>query len=297
MDIRDRDGLSAAFRKWQPEVVFHLAAQALVRESYVTPFETFDVNMMGTAAVLEAARSVGSTRAVIVVTSDKCYENTGKGALAFREEDPLGGSDPYSASKAGAEIVAQAYRRSFLQGLGIGLATVRAGNVIGGGDWARDRIVPDIVRAHAQGEAVSVRNPGYTRPWQFVLEPLYGYLMLGTRLGNPDLRGHGFDSAWNFGPSARSSRPVRDLVEAFLAEYGSGSWKDCSGGSESMPEAAALRLAWDKAYTLLGWWPALDFQASVVWTSRWYKAHASGEDAGRLCHKTIKAYMDLRNSD
>ncbi len=219
-DVRDRDRLVAEVQVARPSVIFHLAAQAIVRRAYADPHETFETNIMGTVNILEAARACPSVRAVVIVTSDKCYENHELDA-PFRETDAMGGRDPYSASKGCAELVTAAYRDSFF-GDGVGLASVRAGNVIGGGDWAADRIVPDCVRALTAGEPVTVRNPDAVRPWQHVLEPLSGYLQLGARLARDGRR---FAGPWNFGPAAQADeRSVRWVVERFIDDWGSGSW-------------------------------------------------------------------------
>src|SRR5450759_1830773 len=219
-DLRDRDRLVAEVQAAQPSVIFHLAAQALVRRAYAEPRETFETNVMGTVNVLEAARACPSARAVVVVTSDKCYQNLESGR-PFRETDAMGGRDPYSASKGCAELVTAAYRESYFAG-GAAVASARAGNVMGGGDWAADRIVPDCVRALAAGEPIVVRKPDAVRPWQHGLEPRSGDLWLAALM----LRdGHRYDGAWNFGPTDQDgARPVRWLIERFLEEWGSGSW-------------------------------------------------------------------------
>ena len=219
-DVRDRSRLAAEVVAAQPSVIFHLAAQAIVRRAYAEPAETFETNVMGTVNVLEAARACPSVRAVVIVTSDKCYQNH-EADQAFRETDPMGGRDPYSASKGCAELVTAAYRDSFFAD-GAAVASVRAGNVIGGGDWAADRLIPDAARALAGGDAVIVRNPDAIRPWQHVLEPLSGYLELGARLLEAGQR---FAGAWNFGPTdAGEDREVRWVVDRFLAAWGHGTW-------------------------------------------------------------------------
>ncbi len=285
-DVRDMDRLARAMDEARPEIVFHLAAQAIVRRGYDDPKATFDINAGGTVNALEAARQSESVRAVVVVTSDKCYENV-ESAHAYRESDALGGHDPYSASKGTAEIVASAYARSFFETRGVGLATARAGNVIGGGDWAPDRIVPDAVRALAAGQPIAVRHPGAVRPWQHVLEPLSGYLLLGARLfEGGDARG-----AWNFGPETASCCSVRELVETFLRHYGSGTWTDVSDRqSRERHEARLLSLSWDKARERLGWRPQWDLDTAVRRTSVWYRGVADGADARALCLDDIRAY-------
>ena len=290
-DLLDAAGLDSVVAGARPEVIFHLAAQALVRRSHAEPRYTFAVNAGGTVHLLEAARRCPSVRAVVVVTSDKCYDNSGEGR-PFEESDPLGGADPYSASKACAEIASAAYRASFLEQAGVGLATGRAGNVVGGGDWATDRLIPDAVRALSRGEAVPVRNPGHVRPWQHVLEPLLGYLVVGAGL----LRAAGDDAdpgrlagAYNFGPPAASCRAVREVVEAFLQSHGSGTWDDLSA-APAPREAELLSLSWDKAREALGWRPRWNFEQTMDRTARWYRALADGGDARQLCRADMDAY-------
>lgn len=279
-DVRDLAFVRSVVAASRPHVVFHLAAQPIVRASYEDPVGTFATNIMGTAHVLEAVRAEGRPCAVVVVTSDKCYENVGW-EHGYRETDPLGGHDPYSASKACAELVAQSYRRSFfppdrLAAHGVAVATARAGNVIGPGDWARDRIVPDIVRSLFAGEAVRVRSPRATRPWQHVLDALSGYLLLGERLRGADAA-H-LCEGWNFGPSVDANRPVRDLVTAAIDALGAGSWEDVSGGA-APHEAHALHLSTDKAALRLGWRPAWGFREAVARTCAGYRALAADTSA------------------
>lgn len=287
-DVCDYPFLAGTVRSRSPEIIFHLAAQPLVRASYDRPKETFDVNIGGVVNLLEAARACPSLKAIVVITSDKCYQNR-EWPHAYRETDKLGGHDPYSASKAAAEMVCRAYRRSFFEASGVGLATCRAGNVIGGGDWAADRIIPDAVRALQDGRAVPVRNPNSTRPWQHVLEPLYGYLLLGAKL----LEDHGYSGEWNFGPPHESNRTVKDLVETFLSGYGKGSWEDQSSKQTEAPhEARFLALAWDKAFRLLGWGPIWDFEEAVYRTGSWYDKCSDGVPAARLCNQEIRDYFE-----
>lgn len=273
-DIRDARALTEAVLAAQPDFVFHLAAQALVRHSYAEPVDTFEVNALGTVRLLEAVRATGLACPVIVVTSDKCYENRGW-EWGYRENDPLGGHDVYSMSKAATELVVQSWRRCFFQTdtrLGL-LATVRAGNVIGGGDYAADRIVPDCVRALLAGQPVPVRNPHATRPWQHVLDCLSGYLWLGARLAAPEREARLAD-AINFGPDARSNQPVAALVTELLRHW-PGEWRD-----ESRPgaphEASFLHLDTDRAAQWLGWHPAWSFADAVRETARWYHARHVG---------------------
>jgi CDP-glucose 4,6-dehydratase len=274
-DVRDAARLLAAMQQVAPDVVVHLAAQALVRPSYLLPRDTFEVNVIGTVGVLEAVRQLGRPCAVIVVTSDKCYENA-EHPWGYREIDPLGGADPYSASKGAAEIAVAAYRRSFFApehwaGHGVQLASVRAGNVIGGGDWATDRIVADLARSLSADRAASVRNPRSVRPWQHVLEPLSGYLLLAARMldtpGDPR-----FSSAWNFGPSSLENVTVGELADLFVAAWGGGSWVDESHGHHPA-EARTLRLCIDKTISDLGWRPRWAVREAVARSARWYKTH------------------------
>ncbi len=271
-DIRDAGAVRAALDEARPDVVLHLAAQALVRPSYAAPRETFDVNVIGTACLLDAVRELGRPCAVVVVTSDKCYENREQ-VWGYREGDPVGGFDPYSASKGAVELLAAAYRRSFFHPDRVGqhhvkLATARAGNVIGGGDWGQDRIVTDIVRWLGRGESVPVRNPGAVRPWQHVLEPLSGYLRLAAAmLGSDDPKWCG---AWNFGPRPDDETTVRALVERFCAVWGNGRWHDASRPDQPH-EAGVLRLSIDKAVAELGWRPRWSLDEAVGHTAAWYR--------------------------
>lgn len=271
-DIRDSDQLRTAMQSVQPDVVFHLAAQSLVRESYASPRETFDVNVVGTASLLDEIRLLGRQCAVVVVTSDKCYENREQ-KEGYRETDPMGGYDPYSASKGAAELLVAAYRQSYfnptrLNEHGVRLASARAGNVIGGGDWASDRIVPDMVKHWANGEAVPVRNPGAIRPWQHVLEPLSGYIALAARLLESD--DPGACDAWNFGPRAEDEASVRELVEEFRVAWQGGAWEDASDPAQPH-EAGILRLNIEKAISSLHWQPRWGLSETVKRTAGWYR--------------------------
>ncbi len=280
-DIRDRAALAAALSEVRPDVVIHLAAQSLVLPSYGDPLGTIATNVVGTANVLDCLRELGRPCAVVVVTSDKCYENRGW-PYGYRETDPLGGHDVYSMSKAAAELVTASYRRSFFGDGAIRVASARAGNVIGGGDWADGRLVPDCVRALSQGEPILVRNPAYVRPWQHVLEPLSGYLLLAGRLleGRTD-----FCDAWNFGPSVEDARSVEELVEAVIRQWGGGRW--VADGSAQTHEQTTLRIAADKARALLGWSPRWSFAAAVEHTVAWYRAEATGATADDLRALTL----------
>ena len=270
-DIRDENALHAALLESRPDVIFHLAAQSVVRKSYRIPRETFDVNVMGMACLLDGVMQLEDPCAVVAVTSDKCYENREQ-VWGYRESDPLGESDPYGASKGAAEIVVRSYRRSFfpperLSEHGVKLATGRAGNVIGGGDWTSDALIVDIVRALSSGEPVEIRNPKALRPWQHVLQALSGYLTLGHRLlesDRPELC-----SGWNFGPLPGNELPVRQIVEMFLSQWGEGSWIDAGNPAEPH-ESTILRLAIDKAIWRLGWSPRWSVDDVLVKTAQWY---------------------------
>lgn len=295
-DVRDPARLAAVVAEARPEVVLHLAAQPLVRRSYEAPLETLDTNVMGTAHLLEAVRAAGRPCAVVVVTSDKCYENR-EWLWGYREDEALGGHDVYSMSKGAAELVTASWRRSFfpparLSGHGVALASARAGNVVGGGDWARDRIVPDAIAALAAGRAIPVRNPHGVRPWQHVLEPLGGYLTLGARLLGPHAAAHA--EAWNFGPRPEDARPVRDVVEALIAAWGSGRWDDRHDPA-APHEAGLLRLSIDKATARLGWAPRWPFEETFRRTVEWYRAfHAGAAEAelAALCLRQIHEYLE-----
>ncbi len=292
-DIRDCVQLHAAMRACSPDVVFHLAAQPLVRQSYRDPLHTLGVNVMGTASLLEAVRELRHPCVVVVITSDKCYENNGPGE-PHEESDPLGGHDPYSASKAAAEIIAASYRQSFfppddLARHGVKLATVRAGNVIGGGDWAADRIVPDMVRALSSNTAVAVRNPSSVRPWQHVLEPLCGYLLLASRmLASDDPR---WLSGWNFGPPARAEVAVREVVDLFCQRWGSVRWQDMSS-VDAPYEDHMLRLSTQKAAKELGWQSRWNLGKAIERTCRWYQSFYAQPERStyELCAEDIADY-------
>jgi CDP-glucose 4,6-dehydratase len=274
-DVRDFGGVSAALTAASPEVVIHMAAQPLVRRSYVAPRETYETNVMGTVNVLEAVRRLGSVRAVVVVSSDKCYENRGADAAGFSEDSRLGGHDPYSSSKACTELVAEAYRRSFFEDPeGVRLASARAGNVIGGGDWAEDRLLPDLIGAATEKRTVLVRNPGYVRPWQHVLNPLSGYLLLAQELS----RSADYAGAWNFGPPSEEEVTVATIVQR-VSELWPGGLEWETSDALAVPEAAALRLDSSKAERLLGWSPPLGLDAALGATVRWFRDLREGADA------------------
>ena len=283
-DLRDRPGLVAAMQAARPSVVLHMAAQPLVRLSYDIPIETFEVNVMGTANLLEAVRATPTVRAVVCITTDKVYENR-EWPWPYRETDALGGYDPCCASKAGSELVTASWRRSFLAKAGVAVASARAGNVVGGGDWAADRLVPDCVRAFAAGRLVSIRNPAATRPWQHVLDPLCGYLLLAESL----LAGKPNAEAWNFGPGMDDVRPVTDVVRLLTEAWGDGAaW---ALDKDAHPHEAGL-LAVDaaQARARLGWRPALSLAAGLSWTAAWYKKHLAGAPARHLILDDIERY-------
>lgn len=277
----------------RPEVIFHLAAQPLVRLSYEQPVETYATNVMGTVHLLEAARQAGSVDAFVCITTDKCYENR-EWVWPYRESDPMGGYDPYSSSKGCAELVISAYRRSFfpvdaIAGGGMALASVQAGNVIGGGDWALDRLVPDLVRAFERGEAPAIRSPGAVRPWQHVLEALQGYLMIAERL--IDDRSE-FADAWNFGPADDDARPVSWIVEQMQAQWGDA--RPPAPWTGAVPhEAGLLKLDTSKARALLGWRPALPLGEALGWTVDWHKRLGAGEDARLLTLEQIERHSAI----
>lgn len=285
-DVRDEAALAAAIEEAAPEIVIHMAAQPLVRASYQSPVETYAVNVMGTAHLLEACRRVDAVRAVVVVTTDKCYENVGW-LWGYRENDRLGGADPYSNSKACSELVADAYRRSFFDKPdGPRLASARAGNVIGGGDFADDRLVPDAMRAFMKGEPLSVRNPLAVRPWQHALEPLYGYLLLAERLCADQSLARG----WNFGPRAEESAAVGGVVDRLVALWGAGAaWRQDPG--EHPHEAATLKLDSTAARLELGWRPQFTLDAALDASVSWFRALAAGEDVAAATEAQARDYL------
>ena len=289
-DVRDAAALLRVVRDARAEVVFHLAAQPLVRRSYREPRYTFDVNVMGTANVLEACRATPSVKAVVVVTTDKCYENSDEGR-PFREGDRLGGHDPYAASKAATELLCASWRDSFFAPEGrVALATARAGNVIGGGDWAEDRIIPDAVRAYASGRPLVMRANSSIRPWQHALEPVSGYLRLGERLLE---RPGTYASSWNFGPDDASCVPVAELIDRFQAAWGKPLAVETPPQEGEPREAKVLKLDWSKAARELGWGPAWPLDETLRMTAEWYRGHAeSPAEAPRLTARQIAAYEE-----
>jgi CDP-glucose 4,6-dehydratase len=287
-DIRDAATLTAAIKAFAPEVLFHLAAQPLVRDSYTIPVETYGTNVMGTIHVLEAVRQTPSIMAAIVITSDKCYENR-ETIWAYREQDAMGGYDPYSSSKGCVELVAAAYGRSYFQPAmgGSSIASVRAGNVIGGGDWARDRLMTDLVRGLIANETITIRHPDAIRPWQHVLEPLSGYLAVAEKL----LRdGRTAWTGWNFGPESGSEQTVGTLAELVCRFWDRPNALKIARDPNAVHEAGLLKLDSSKARTYLGWHPRWDFQAAVRNTIDWYRNHAAGEDMRAFTLAQIKDY-------
>jgi CDP-glucose 4,6-dehydratase len=295
-DVLDFAHLRQVVNEVQPQVIFHLAAQSLVHESYADPVGTFATNVMGTVHLLEVVRNAPTVRSVIVVTSDKCYENL-EDDSAHRESDCLGGKDPYSGSKACAEIVTAAYRRSFLSSepsaSNPGIASVRAGNVIGGGDWASNRLIPDAVRSIIEKKELSIRNPDAIRPWQHVLEPLRGYLMLAEKLY---VHPKEFSSAWNFGPEQSDTVPVKEILRRLQKLWG-GAPRWCTDRSGYVREAKYLRLDCAKARKVLNWEPYWELDSALGLTVEWYKAHQGNQDMRQVTQKQIKAYQSLRGTE
>jgi CDP-glucose 4,6-dehydratase len=289
-DIREPEALSRLVAGAQPDIVIHLAAQSLVRRSYRLPVDTYLTNVVGTLNLLEAIRNVDSVRSCVVVTTDKCYENMER-SQPYQEHEPLGGFDPYSSSKACTEILTASYRRSFFSPGESGqpktaIATARAGNVIGGGDWAEDRLMPDVMSAFSAGKVIRIRNPDAVRPWQYVLEPLYGYLLLAEKLFND---GAAFAEAWNFGPDDSSHLPVSALLERLVDLWG-GDAKWESSQDIQPHEARLLALDSSKARQRLDWQPRTDLDETLRATVSWYKAAAEGKDTRRLCLDQIDAF-------
>ena len=295
-NICDLPRMQHAMHSFQPEIVLHLAAQPLVRQSYQDPVGTYATNVVGTANLLEAVRTCDSVRAVVAITTDKCYENK-EWIWAYRENDRLGGHDPYSSSKACAELVVASYRNSFFSAEryaqhGVALASARAGNVIGGGDWAQDRLIPDIMRAFASEQVLKIRNPNAVRPWQHVLEPLRGYLLLAERLHQHSAQ---FAEAWNFGPEYSDARPVQWIVEQLALQWGpAASWQ--IDGTQHPHEAQMLKLDWSKAAQRLDWRPALQLGDALQFTADWYRASSSGTEMRAYTCSQIEQYSLLADS-
>jgi len=293
-DIRNLDQLQAEIQKAQPEIVFHLAAQPLVRYSYDNPIETYSTNVMGAVNVLEVIRSTASVRSVVVVTTDKCYENR-EWVWPYRENEAMGGHDPYSSSKGCAELVTAAYRSSYFNPSeykrhGVGIATARAGNVIGGGDWSKDRLIPDILNAVNAGAPVQLRNPCAIRPWQHVLEPLYGYLTLAEKLYGD---GGNFSEAWNFGPEQADCISVLEIANKLIAISSSKSNIETERNDGQPHEARLLRLDIAKARKLLNWRPYLDINTALRLTANWSQFHLKNDDVRNITLSQIQSYQDL----
>ena len=292
-DIRDPIALENALRNARPEIVIHMAAQPIVRLSYDQPIETYSTNVMGLVHLFEAVRKSPGVRAVVNVTSDKCYENK-EWVWGYRESEPMGGYDPYSSSKGCAELVTAAYRRSFFNPdeyskHGVAVASARAGNVIGGGDWALDRLIPDIMRAIEAGRPVNIRNPDAIRPWQHVLEPLSGYLTLAQKLYES---GSAFAEGWNFGPAETDARPVQWIVERLTEMWGEGARWQLDTGNKSLHEAHYLKLDCSKAWTALGWKPVWDLQHALSRICGWHKWALQGQD---MYAKTLSQIREYQN--
>lgn len=286
-NIRDYNTIRALVAEFKPEILIHMAAQPLVRLSYQQPIETYTTNVMGTVNVLEAARHAGSVRAVVNITTDKCYDNR-EWAWGYREDEPMGGHDPYSSSKGCAELVSSAYRKSFFKKAGIAMATARAGNVIGGGDWALDRLVPDTLLALEKNQLVQIRSPHATRPWQHVLEPLSGYLLLAEKLHE---QGQAFAEGWNFGPRDEDARPVQWIVEQLCQAWGQGaSWQLQPG--EHPHEANYLKLDISKAKQRLHWAPRWSLEQALEHITHWHRAWLDGQDMHALCLQQIHQYQN-----
>lgn len=291
-DIRDFDQLKKSMKSFDPDLLIHMAAQPLVRFSYKEPLETYDINVMGTAKVLEAARACAKLKSIVSVTTDKCYENK-EWVWAYRENEPMGGYDPYSSSKGCAELVTSSYRRSFMQDQGIGLASARAGNVIGGGDWADDRLIPDILRAFEKQEPVIVRNPLSTRPWQHVLEPLSGYLVLAQKLYESPSE---YAEGWNFGPFDEGAKPVEWILNQMVSKWEGASW---TLDKEAHPhEAGYLKLDISKAKSRLNWYPAWRLEKTLEKIVYWHQAWLANDDMQVICLNEINEYMrDMKDAN
>lgn len=289
-DVRDLPRLTDFVRAAKPEIVFHLAAQPLVRASYAQPVETYATNVMGTVHLLEACRDLPDLQALVVVTTDKCYLNR-EWVWGYREDEPLGGHDPYSSSKAAAEVVTAAYRQSFFSGPAsrCAVASARSGNVVGGGDWSADRLLPDAIRAFACGQTVRIRNPDATRPWQHVLDPLRGYLMLAERLMTD---GAAYAEAWNFGPGEGDALRVRQVIDRLCQAWGAAArWEPDAG--QHPHEARLLKLDCSKAVDRLGWRPLLPLNDGIQWTAAWYQAWAEGRNLAALTRRQVDDYFNL----
>jgi len=297
VDIRDLDSIKNIFKEYQPEVIFHLAAQPLVRYSYQEPVETYQTNVMGTLNILEAIRNVDSVRAAVMITTDKCYENR-EWDWGYRENEAMGGHDPYSSSKGCAELLIASYRESYYPAdkyneHNMAIASVRAGNVIGGGDWAEDRLIPDIIRAVQTNATVHIRNPNSIRPWQHVLEPLGGYIELAEKLF---VSGEHYAEAWNFGPKEEDAKPVKWIVEKTTKLWDEhASWVVDEG--EHPHEANYLKLDCSKAHAKLNWWPKWPLESALEKIVDWHKKEKNGADMKLFTLEQIKDYMQMKEND
>jgi CDP-glucose 4,6-dehydratase len=285
-DIRDLKQLSNAIKLAKPDIIIHMAAQSLVRNSYNNPVETFTTNVMGTVNLFEALRESNTVKAIVNITTDKCYENK-EWTWPYRENDPLGGHDPYSASKACAEIVTAAYRKSFLSNANIHVATARAGNVIGGGDWALDRLIPDYLRALNSGEVLKIRSPNAIRPWQHVLEPLSGYVLLAEKIYE---HGEKFTEAWNFGPDDNDAKPVEWVIKKLSSQIPGVRWE--TETVKQLHEANVLKLDCSKAKKNLGWMPLWNLETALEKTADWHKAWDRNEDMATYSNKQIVEFIN-----
>jgi CDP-glucose 4,6-dehydratase len=288
-DIRNLELLTSTLQKTKPEILIHMAAQALVRASYSDPVGTFSTNIMGTVNILEAVRTVPSVKVVIIVTSDKCYENRNINE-GYKESDPMGGYDPYSCSKGCAELVTNAYRKSFLISSHIAVASGRAGNAIGGGDWADDRIVPDFVRAINEGKELNIRSPKATRPWQHVFEPLGGYMKLAEKCWSDPVM---FSEGWNFGPDVRAVTTVSDIADRLCRFWGDGAVWHSNSSKDSCHEAILLSLDNNKAREKLGWRPRLSLDQALAMTVDWYRGYFLDKDMSSLSENQISEFMEI----
>ncbi len=290
-NIKDKQHLLTVIEEIQPEIVFHLAAQPIVNQSYIDPIETFETNVIGAANLLDAVTKVACVRSLVFVTSDKCYENR-EWTWGYRESDRLGGYDPYSASKASAELIFSSYAKSFLGPMGITYAgTARAGNVIGGGDWSKNRIIPDCVRAICQDCPVEIRNPNATRPWQHVLEPIFGYLLLAKKLYEHKISNF---EAWNFGPNKEDVSSVIDVVDKFHSNFGKGETV-INIEQNSRHETNLLQLNCDKAFNYLGWTPRWNTEKAILMTAKWYQGYYEGVNMAKLSRVQIAKYIGGSN--
>ncbi|NQV09512.1 CDP-glucose 4,6-dehydratase [Candidatus Woesearchaeota archaeon] len=286
-DIRNLKTLKQVFNDHKPDVVFHLAAQAIVRESYDNPIYTYEANVIGTANVLECIRELNNVKSAVMITSDKCYKNK-ELERGYNEDDELGGYDPYSSSKGCAELVINSYNKSYFSHSKTNIASARAGNVIGGGDWAKDRLIPDAVKALLDKKTIPIRNPTSTRPWQHVLDPLNGYLLLGKKLAEEKK----FSGAWNFGPNRESILMVKEVIDKLIKYWGSGKWKSVQKENEKKYETKLLNLDCSKSKKILGWNPVLDINQSLKFSVDWYKGF-NKRDVYELCKKQINDFTKI----